>query len=1087
MKNKSARVLGVVITLMLIVSSIVAIPSAASAGTQSWTAITKPAASTATAGKELSATDITNVLVATDGTIYAVTMSEAVAPVDRLNKSTNGGQSWSILGGSSTTAGTLNFALATAGTRIVAIAQSKQTASRIYVAISDGVGGVNQVWVSTDSGATFPITYNPNNVAVGNITSMDVTYYSGGYYCVVGMSSGTTENVQIGAESGLFATWQDIGDATNFLGGVYDVAFSPNFATDNRVIGVGFDTTDVVIARKVGIGIGAWTKTQTFTGSGAAAVAAPVPAANIAFPSDYATTGVYFVGLNGTATDDAYMITSSAIPLDLNVGGSSPATVRGINSLAVTGPTAAATLVVGVDGAAGPTAAAVRRSSDSGVTWTGASKQPTGGDTTVGSLTFVALGATGTVYAGTSGSSAPADNVANDNSGFSVSTDGGATFNQRSLIDDTISVIDQVIPAGGSLFLVTHRTAGATSLWRTTAAGVGGDWYRVVVYTDPAVLPVVPAFVAGASSAYATDKTVWVAFADTTVGVENITARKSVNADAGFTFSPVVSPITAVGTGLVTVTGQPTVIKVLGATSVLIGDVDGNVFSTTDGFAWAGTTVPITAPAVVNSAIVSMDAQGANVLVGDAGGKAYISTNTGTSFRALTATTTAATGSVFVAFDPDFATNAFIYETSANKMAGRVAVGATAAADVVFDLSAAALTAGNGSGIVALKGPSTAATLYVADTGVALAPQRSINPNRSTSAVATFEITGPTTASAGLTAATTAGVVGIKNADGTNSLWVIDTATPGVITFTDTLNIAAAAGTATATGATTASLTWPAVNNATAYAVTITTPFGATAPTCVVGTGSAATSATVTGMTTGAAYTFTVAVAAASPDASYASASATLQSQPGAAPWDPSQNAGGATSIFPAPGASTVSLTPTLQWNTSAAATGFELLISSSGATTGARLTTGDVADKTGANALVGSNQTVYTVGTALKANTTYFWQVRAIIGAQSSPWSAVFPFTTAPAVTTTTAVPPVTVINTTVTYTNPPATTVTYTNPPATTVTYTNPPATTITNTVVVPPAAAQATPAWVWAIIAIGGILLIVVIVLIARTRKV
>ena len=99
---------------------------------------------------------------------------------------------------------------------------------------------------------------------------------------------------------------------------------------------------------------------------------------------------------------------------------------------------------------------------------------------------------------------------------------------------------------------------------------------------------------------------------------------------------------------------------------------------------------------------------------------------------------------------------------------------------------------------------------------------------------------------------------------------------------------------------------------------------------------------------------------------------------------------------------------------------------------------------------------------------TTYWWEVRAVNGTIVSPWSIVSFFTTAkaPVATSTTTAPPITIVQTTVTYTNPPATTITYTLPQ---------------------PKETQPIPSYLlWAVIAVGAVLVIAVIVLIVRTRR-
>jgi len=361
---------------------------------------------------------------------------------------------------------------------------------------------------------------------------------------------------------------------------------------------------------------------------------------------------------------------------------------------------------------------------------------------------------------------------------------------------------------------------------------------------------------------------------------------------------------------------------------------------------------------------------------------------------------------------------------------------------------------------------------------------------------------GTATAASPAAGATLMKLAGVDAGTAGHVLYAIDTAGKKVYTYTDTLSIVPAAGKAVATSPTSASISWTAVANATNYTVKVSVPFGATDTTVLVKGGTADTNkstgtdptASVNGMTTGATYTFTIAVAG--PDESYATAKVNLVSQPGPGAWNPSLNQNGDLSITPSAGAENVSVVPTLQWNTSAGATGFELIVSKSSTTdANGMLLTSEVVNKTGANAIAGANTTVFTINNVLSNNSTFYWQVRAVYGSGSSatfsPWSGVFAFRTAPAVTTTTPVPPVTVtqvttIVTTTVITQPiTQTVITQTLPPPQTFTVTQPQPTTITYTLPTPEP--QATPAWVWAIIAIGGILLIVVIVLIARTRKI
>jgi|GEM_PF-4921153 len=377
--------------------------------------------------------DITSITVARDGTLYAAAIAEAakgtwLAGDYRLLKSTNGGMTWGIAGGTT-------LALA-APAAIVSVVASKQTASRIYVAVSGG--GVNQVRVSTNSGTSFALTYDLPATA-GNIITMDVTFKTAHLIAVGTDIALAPDNIQILDESTAFPTWQANGDA-NITGTVNAVAFSPNFATDNVIFAVGDDGLggNMLVDRRVGAG--AWATIQTIAGGGPSAAVSPVPGAVIGFPSnfDFTTNNVTFVGLNQTPADDLYKVSAgSSSPVDLNVRGAG--TSSGIASLSVSGASAAATLLVGLDttgfAPAASGAATLRKSLNSGAAWSSPSKQPLGGTAAGSSLTFVARGAGKTVYAGTSGSAVPDDGMVGDNSGFFVSLDAGSTFTPKGLKD----------------------------------------------------------------------------------------------------------------------------------------------------------------------------------------------------------------------------------------------------------------------------------------------------------------------------------------------------------------------------------------------------------------------------------------------------------------------------------------------------------------------------------------------------------------------------------------------------------------------------------------------------------------------------
>ena len=151
-------------------------------------------------------------------------------------------------------------------------------------------------------------------------------------------------------------------------------------------------------------------------------------------------------------------------------------------------------------------------------------------------------------------------------------------------------------------------------------------------------------------------------------------------------------------------------------------------------------------------------------------------------------------------------------------------------------------------------------------------------------------------------------------------------------------------------------------------------------------------------------------------------------------------------SISPGPGADNVPANATFQWAAVTGATKYHIQISDNPGFTS------PIADAE-------TTDTFFTVSSALKPGTVYYWRIQAISGSIASDYvSNVFTTaTTGPAGTST---------------------------GPATTVQTVQP---TIIVTVNPAEPAPTSTPAYVWVIIVIGAILVIAVIVLIARTRRV
>jgi hypothetical protein len=167
------------------------------------------------------------------------------------------------------------------------------------------------------------------------------------------------------------------------------------------------------------------------------------------------------------------------------------------------------------------------------------------------------------------------------------------------------------------------------------------------------------------------------------------------------------------------------------------------------------------------------------------------------------------------------------------------------------------------------------------------------------------------------------------------------------------------------------------------------------------------------------------------------------------------------TPQYPEDGAVNVPLNVTFTWASVAGATGYQFAIAQDNPDLTNKFAVLDYSANTITNAHI--------VQETLLPNTTYWWEVRSVAGTVYSPWTIVSFFTTEKtpvATSATTTAPPITIVQTTVTYTNPQATTITYTLPQ---------------------PKETQPIPSYLlWAVIAVGAVLVIAVIVLIVRTRR-
>jgi hypothetical protein len=321
-------------------------------------------------------------------------------------------------------------------------------------------------------------------------------------------------------------------------------------------------------------------------------------------------------------------------------------------------------------------------------------------------------------------------------------------------------------------------------------------------------------------------------------------------------------------------------------------------------------------------------------------------------------------------------------------------------------------------------------TLYAIDNTAAEGMKRSLNPTGSTVTAVLYpyfeEVRGASTGP--LT-----GTMDKLLMESGPKLWTIYNGT-GIKYYEDTLtgsptlvSPADGAESVTLTGIV---LSWNAMDGAKTYQVLVNSDpsflgVGVTVP------DTSLTSTGVSGLASGTDYYWKVRVLSQSPTRSRWSETRMFSTALGAAPWSPFVPASG---VSPAPGATDVPLSPVFQWNPAEWATGYDF----------------DLSDSPDFSTIVSTtvSEPFYAYDGVLDYSTSYYWRVRAVSATSESGWGE--------GVFTTMAAPP------------PPPPEPPEPEPP-----------------VVIPPVE-QVTPAYIWAIIAIGAVLVIAVIVLIVRTRR-
>jgi photosystem II stability/assembly factor-like uncharacterized protein len=935
---KSLLLLSVFLSLFCYVN-----PVSASPEPLRWTGVNIPAGGEAGNWVLASGSDIRHLAAATDGTLYASVQGLTYT----LYRSTDGGVSWAYIGNARDT--------------IIDIAVSPRDSKKIYYATTSAV------YRSVNSGRTFAaMPANPGGAGTGHkeITSLDVTSLNDS---IVAVSIRDTDRTKYGGvyildETNIIPSWVNA-EVGNY--DVYTVSFSPNYASDRQLIAVTTDETDTFIVSKTGES--GWNavsgrarlnrdNTIPFTPIALAG------SATIAFPRNYnadpdSGSSFLYAGIaTGTGAGDVYKISFAAAPTpstatDLNSGQK-----YGLNNIDISGLTAPGNYPAGalIAGEAG--SSRIYYTTDGGVNWTKARKEPSG-DAVTCLLSLPDTASNGRIYAATSGA----------NSGLSLTRDTGATWNQLSLIDTTIDTIVDLAPspryaADNTLFMLTF--GGRNSLWRSRDSG--NTWERILNGNSGGVDTL--KFV-GLPPQYGNEsRTIFAA------GESNGQPAVWQSTDDGQSYRCRLTHEPATG-----VSFPIDAWAIADDTSFFIGGSDGShsmiYFTTNSGFVYNDGT-PAGIQSLNSLAISPFYQQDGTILAGNTNGWVYLSTDKGASFQPLPRDSTSPplAGSVSVAFDPRFNKNHTVYAAGDNTAGGiRRFTIPTSREWLNIDATLPAAATINQLAI------GSEGTLYGANSGANGGMERCLSPASTTSTE--FE-----TVTRYLPSGAT--LSGIWVCD--HHIWAADTVSARLLTFHDTLTAPAAQSSPVNKAAGIGSLNdhtvrnifidWGTLEGATSYQwqCDYSSEF-ASVPTTLEGTISASS----------------VRLPALEPATNYhwrVRASAPILS-----PWSDkwSFTTGLDTEVItlkpesPSAGANGVPVKPAFQWTAITGAATYELLVAANADFDHPAII------RTEKYSLPSN---VWQSDVSLDYQTTYYWKVRAISSGTSSVWSSTGVFITEPA-----------------------------------------------------------------------------------------
>ena len=935
MTKKRYPLAAALILLLSLLGSTTPAPATATPDVAEWSRVSIP-----TEGKPgnrvlADGSDVQHLTMAIDGTLYLYVDG---AGYNDLYKSTDEGHTWTVT----------NYATDFPGAGAVDIACSSEDADTLYVA------DAANVYKSEDAGDSWSEVGAASIGGIaGAITSIDAGYDNDVPYVYISTSTGAYGgDVYYMSDTAFDSGWTPLGvnnDGGNATLDVYSVAVSPFFDDDTVVNVLVTDATPyTAVLKNTGGAVGTWTEVAELQLDDATPFESN-RASDIVYPADFDDEYEMFVGVTEVTTGglgDVFRV-DDGTAFDLGVNAD-------IQSLDLVGNYGATSMMAGEN-----SNAEMWYSINDGDSWDDTDKNPSGSGST-----YVLMAAdfadNGKAYAATSGS----------NSAFSYTTDGGVTWNQMGLIDTGISNIVDLAPSpnysqDNTLFMLTW--GGEHSLWRSLNNGT--EWERVyssalanVDYIDLVEL----------SPQYNDSQVVFI----TGSSNGNPAIWKSTDNSQNFSSPRLARDPT---------TGAPFNIDiwaVVNDKTLFIGSYDGNnglVYRTTNsGLSYS--TRAVAGSQSLNSIALSPDHErDETILIGNTNGWVYWSDDNGSSFEPLPpdATSPPLTGSITVAFDPEYSENNTIYAASDTSNEGiyRFIIGnSTSWKSIDSTLSTGGMI---GQLIVSADG-ALYATNFKADGGM----ERSLNPTYSLGR--TFE-----TVTRGLDdGATLTGLWLVGN-----QLWSIDTTNSRVMAYTDSLTLpvtltspqdkAQGIGTIINHTVSNVKLDWETLTGATSYQWQLDHDTGFSSVPTGFEDSTKASSARLPALEPATTYYWRARVT--EPVLS-----------PWSAKWSFTTSLGGKIVApeleSPQAGARGVPLKPVFQWSALAGADSYEMVVSTDvNFDNPSILKVDDYALPSNA----------WQSDVSLNYDTTYYWKVRARSSNSYSAWSMVSAFTTESPTTT--------------------------------------------------------------------------------------